>query len=448
MEENQFSEEELFSNMRGVEEKEATLESRKHSGIQDQEEIDLFELLGIIWKRKKLIFALVFVVTALAVVYSLIATPVYRASAKIIPVSSGRGISIPIPGELMGFAGLLGANLGGGDNIIKAVLNSRELAKTVVQKYDLKRYIYPNIWDEETGELKVSSEKIPQEDEIAETFLKNFVQIVDQKRDGVIEISVLFPKHATLSAIVANEMVYSLQNILNQKAYTNAKRNRIFIEEQVKIAKANLERAENEFREFQEKYNVVAMDKQMEESIKLYAELVGMLSEREVRLGVLRRITTPDNPEAVSLEYEISELKRKLRELEEGQKNKAVKGYILDPTKKIIIPIERVPDVALEYIRKRRELEIQNEIYKVLLTALEKAKIDEAKEDISFQVIDYAYPPSHRFKPKRKLIVAASFASSALLGIFLAFVIEAIDRRKKEGKTVVSGEQKDQSSLT
>lgn len=240
MEENQFSEEELFSNMRGVEEKEATLESRKHSGIQDQEEIDLFELLGIIWKRKKLIFALVFVVTALAVVYSLIATPVYRASAKIIPVSSGRGISIPIPGELMGFAGLLGANLGGGDNIIKAVLNSRELAKTVVQKYDLKRYIYPNIWDEETGELKVSSEKIPQEDEIAETFLKNFVQIVDQKRDGVIEISVLFPKHATLSAIVANEMVYSLQNILNQKAYTNAKRNRIFIEEQVKIAKANL----------------------------------------------------------------------------------------------------------------------------------------------------------------------------------------------------------------
>lgn len=186
----------------------------------------------------------------------------------------------------------------------------------------------------------------------------------------------------------------------------------------------------------------------MEESIKLYAELVGMLSEREVRLGVLRRITTPDNPEAVSLEYEISELKRKLRELEEGQKNKAVKGYILDPTKKIIIPIERVPDVALEYIRKRRELEIQNEIYKVLLTALEKAKIDEAKEDISFQVIDYAYPPSHRFKPKRKLIVAASFASSALLGIFLAFVIEAIDRRKKEGKTVVSGEQKDQSSLT
>lgn len=401
-------------------------------GIETQDEIDLFEIIGILWKRKKLIILITITITVLAIVYSLVATPVYKATAKIIPVSSQRS-TFSIPSELIGIAGMFGlGGTAGGAEIIKAVLGSRELAKLVIKKQDLKRFIYPNVWDEKTGEPKVSPEKIPQDDEIAEQFLKNFLKITENQREKTIEISVMFPKHSTLSAIVANEVIDSLQTILNQKAYTNAKRNRLFIEEQVNIAKKNLQMAEDEFREFQEKYNAVAIDKQMEESIKLYAELVGMLSEREVKLGVLKKITTPDNPEAIALEHEIREIKRKLKELEEGQKKADLKGYVLDPTKKIIIPIENVPNLAIEYIRRRRELEIQNEIYKVLLTSLEKAKIEEAKEDVSFQVIDYAYPPRYRFKPKRKLIVAVAFTSSLLLGIFLALLIESIDKRKKQ----------------
>lgn len=406
-------------------------ENKMQKPIETQDEIDLLEIAGIIWKRKKLIILITITITILALVYSLVATPFYKATAKIIPISSQKSI---IPAELIGIAGMLGVGGGtaGGSEIIRAVLGSRELAKLVIKKQDLKRFIYPKVWDEKTGELKANSEKIPQEDEIAELFLKNFLKTTENPKEKTIEISVIFPKHSTLSAIVANEVIDSLQTILNQKAYTNAKRNRLFIEEQVNIAKKNLQMAEDEFRDFQEKYNAVAIDKQMEESIKLYAELVGMLSEREVKLGVLKKITTPDNPEAIALEHEIREIKRKLKELEEGQKKAELKGYVLDPTKKIIIPIENVPNLAIEYIRRRRELEIQNETYKVLLTSLEKAKIEEAKEDISFQVIDYAYPPRYRFKPKRKITVAVAFTASLIFGVFLALLLESIDKRRKQ----------------
>lgn len=400
--------------------------------IFSDDEIDLFELAGILWKRKKIIIALTFSLTLITIIISFLITPVYKSTAKIIPITSGREINIPIPGELMGMLGLTGRLGGSSENIIKAVLESRELAKMVIQELDLRRYIFPDVWDEKTGRLKKDISDVPTDDEIAEKFLRDFIEISSDKKTGVIEISVLFPKSPTLAAIVANKIIDALQVVLNQKAYTTAKKHRIFLEEQAKIAKNNLERAEREFAEFQSKYNVVAIDKQMEESIKLYAELVGMLSEKEVKLGVLKKLTSPDNPEVISLEYEINEIKKKLRELEEGQKTQKVKGYILDTAKRVIIPLENVPELAMEYIRKRRELEIQNEIYKVILTALEKAKIDEAKEDIAFQVIDYAYPPRRKYKPKRALMAAVAFVSSTFLGVFLAFFIEAVEKRRKQ----------------
>jgi Capsule polysaccharide export protein len=155
----------------------------------------------------------------------------------------------------------------------------------------------------------------------------------EDKKTGVIEISILFPKEPTLPAVIANNYIQELNNILNEKAYTVAKKNRIFLEERVKQTELKLSQAEQDFKDFQQKYNVVAIDKQMEEGLKIYAELVAKLSEKEMQLEVMRRITSPDNPDVVTLNYEINELRKKIKELEEGQRVMNVKGYILDRSK-------------------------------------------------------------------------------------------------------------------
>lgn len=399
----------------------------------EEDEIDLFELWEIIWRRKKIIFALTFFITALTAVFSLLMTPIYKATVKIMPLSSGGGFMLPIPTEALQFLGISGLG-GGSQNIIQAVLTSRELAKRVIEKTGIKKYLYGELWDEEKGRVRddIPPDKIPTLDELASSFVKNYLKVSEDRKTGVIEVSVLFPKEPTLAAYIANEYVKELQNLLNERSYTLAKKNRIFLEERINLVKEELERAEKEFKEFQERYNVVAIDKQMEEGLRLYAQLIGALSEKEMRLEVLRKLTTPDNPEVLTLRYEIDELRKKIKELEEGQSRGELRGYIVDKDKKLLIPLESVPDVALEYIRKRRNLEIQNEIYKVLLKALEQAKIEEAKEEVSFEVIDWAYPPKARYKPKRKLMVAVAFVSSLFLGVFLVFVIEAVEKRKKE----------------
>ena len=400
-----------------------------------EEEIDLFELFSRIWKRRKLILAITLSITAISGIISFFITPVYKATAKIIPLASQKQSFIPIPSDMLGLMGLLGTEFGGSRSAtIKAILQSRELAKRVIENTGVKKYLYGKLWDEKSGSLRkdIPPHKIPSDDELAEKFLKENLVVTEDKKTGVIDISILFPKEPTLSAIIANEYIKELSKILNEKAYTVAKKNRIFLEERVKQTELKLSQVEQDFKDFQQRYNVVAIDKQMEEGLKIYAELVAKLAEKEMQLEVMRKITSPDNPEVVTLNYEINELRKKIRELEEGQKVMQVKGYILDRSKKLIIPLENVPELAMEYIRRRREVEIQNEIYKVLLRALEQARIEEEKETLSFEVVDYAYTPRFKYKPKRKLIVMVSFVSSLFASIFLALFLDSIQNRREQ----------------
>jgi uncharacterized protein involved in exopolysaccharide biosynthesis len=382
-----------------------------------------------------LILAITLSITAISGIISFFITPVYKATAKIIPLASQKQSFIPIPSDMLGLMGLLGTEFGGSRAAtIKAILQSRELAKRVIENTGIKKYLYGKLWDEKSGSLRkdIPPHKIPSDDELAEKFLKENLAVTEDKKTGVIEISIFFPKEPTLSAAIANEYIEELSKIVNERAYTVAKKNRIFLEERVKQTELKLSQVEQYFKDFQQKYNVVAIDKQMEEGLKIYAELVAKLSEKEMQLEVMRKITSPDNPEVVTLNYEISELRKKIRELEEGQKVMQVKGYILDRSKKLIIPLENVPELAMEYIRRRRELEIQNEIYKVLLRALEQARIEEEKETLSFEVVDYAYTPRFKYKPKRKLIVMVSFVSSLFASIFLALFLDSIQNRREQ----------------
>jgi uncharacterized protein involved in exopolysaccharide biosynthesis len=400
-----------------------------------EEEIDLFELFSRIWKRRKLILAITLSITAISGIVSFFITPVYKATAKIIPLASQKQSFIPIPSDMLGLMGLLGTEFGGSRSAaIKAILQSRELAKRVIENTGIKKYLYGKLWDEKSGSLRkdIPPHKIPSDDELAEKFLKENLVVTEDKKTGVIDISILFPKEPTLSAIIANEYIKELSKILNEKAYTVAKKNRIFLEERVKQTELKLSQVEQDFKDFQQRYNVVAIDKQMEEGLKIYAELVAKLAEKEMQLEVMRKITSPDNPEVVTLNYEINELRKKIRELEEGQKVMQVKGYILDRSKKLIIPLENVPELAMEYIRRRREVEIQNEIYKVLLRALEQARIEEEKETLSFEVVDYAYTPRFKYKPKRKLIVMVSFVSSLFASVFLVLLLDSIQNRREQ----------------
>jgi uncharacterized protein involved in exopolysaccharide biosynthesis len=117
----------------------------------DEDEINLLDYFIVLLKYKWLIFGIVFLTGLAAVIISLMLPNIYRSEATIIPrpqEKSGASSALSALGALGGMAGEL-AGIGGGGDVEKfeVVLNSRELARRVVEKYKLLPELFEDSWD-------------------------------------------------------------------------------------------------------------------------------------------------------------------------------------------------------------------------------------------------------------------------------------------------------------
>ena len=98
------------------------------------------------------------------------------------------------------------------------------------------------------------------------------------------------------------------------------------------------------------------------------------------------------------------------------------------------VPFTRVPEVGMELIRLMREVKVQETVFSLLTSQFEQTKINEARDTPTVQVLDKAVPAERKSKPKVKLNMAIAGAGSLFLAVFLAFVLEYVERiRKREG---------------
>jgi len=82
----------------------------------------------------------------------------------------------------------------------------------------------------------------------------------------------------------------------------------------------------------------------------------------------------------------------------------------------ISLPSGRVPEAALEYSRKLRDVRYHEALYTLLLKQYEAAQIDEAKSTPLIQVVDRATPPDKQSGPYRWLIALGGLVGGFLLG--------------------------------
>ena len=180
---------------------------------------------------------------------------------------------------------------------------------------------------------------------------------------------------------------------------SEAQQRRVFFEQQLKDTKEHLVKAEQDLRTVQEKSGVIVLDKQAEALIGGAATVRAQIAEREVQLKVLRTIATPQNPDVQRLGAELRALRVELARMESNQDSA---GSAVD------MPVGRLPEAGIAYVRARRELKIQEALLESMIRQFEIAKLDEAKEGPRLQVVDTALPPDRKSKPARALIVLLS----------------------------------------
>jgi uncharacterized protein involved in exopolysaccharide biosynthesis len=375
----------------------------------EEEEINLLDYWRVLMKRKWQILLLTFLATALAIGASIIMPKKYKAEATLMPITSsnsgGGGLAAmasqigSIPG--MGALGDLGKLGGGKTKELVNILKSTTLTEKIINRFDLLKVIFAKQYDPKTNTFFEGFPKflkpVPVMEDGVNAFKKKYTEIEEDKKTGLVKIAVTM-KNPELAAKVTNTMIVELQEFIEANSLTTAKRNRIFIEEQLVKIKTKLLEAGKELNQFYGDNKISSVVPQLDVDVGSYQMVPKPFEEFREDFGALDK---------------------QQKDVEAAKESARVRG---------------VPgQVYLQFLTLNREL--LGKTFALLTQQYEFAKIEEAKEDLAFQVIDKAEVKVRPSSPKLILNIAVGFVGGFFIAVFIAFFREYIEKMKeKEAK--------------
>lgn len=383
----------------------ANLTSRDGMGPQD--------LLSVVSRRRGLVATIIAASLLGAFAVSALLLPkAYESTATLLPqLDSKEGGSLAALLATTG-AGGMAQNLGMGlpsmpttpTDVFVAILKSRVMADEAIAKFGLMAVYNERTMHDTRVELaervrvSVSKEKV----------IKVTVEDADPQR----------------AADIAAFFVSSLDRLNRTLNVSKASYNRAFIERRLAETQTGLVKTEEALRDFQRNNKAVAVEAQSKAMIEAAAMIQGQITGYEVQLQVMSAYLSPDNPDLSRVRSSIEELKKQLALLEFG---KGAKGA--SPGDRLHPAMVTVPDLALQYGRLFRELKVQETLYALLTSQYEQAKITEARDTPTVQVLDPPIPADKQIKPRVVFNTAVAGLLGACLAIILAYGLEARARR-------------------
>ena len=345
--------------------------------------IGVTEALTWIGEGKRLILSVTVLAAAVAIVVGLLLPKTYTARATLLaPGSQQQSGSASALAALGSLGGLVGGSAGKTpDELYVALLKSDSVQRALADRFDLKtRYGVPNY-------------------EALRKTMPSYIRVASDKKSGLITVEV-DDKEPRFAAELANAHAGEIAKVLGRLAISEAQLRRVFFEGQLNDTKEQLIKAEQDLRAVQEKSGVIVLDKQAEALIAGAAQVRALIAEREVQLKVLRTSATEQNPAVMRMNSELRALRSELARMESTQGGTA--GSAVD------MPVGKLPEVAIDYVRARREVKLQETLLETMIRQYEAAKLDEAKEGPNLQKVDVALPPDHKSKPSVAMITLAT----------------------------------------
>ncbi len=384
----------------------------------------LIELIKFLFKWKRTIVVITIVPTIIVVVLSFAWRKGYEATTTLIP---SRPPANSTPGAWLSqsafgrFAGLIEGIEGMSDvDRLKFILKSETIAREVIKDLNLQPHLYPSRWDNKNQQWKKGS-KPPTMNNLVGLFHRK-VLTVKAMAEGLITVRVIMPE-ANLAAMTANRITEALQNFINHKVLTIGKKNRIFVEQQLEKTREDLAIAEQRLQEFEEKEKIYDISSQTAMTLQIASELKADIIKNNVKLAQIEKVYGRENASYKQLILENASLKRQMRKIEAG-------SYAKDQTTQKPPPLfgrlENVPEVKVDYFGLKRNVLVLEKVYAFLKEQYEIVKVNELRDEISFQVIDAAVVPDGPAWPKKKLLAILSLFCCFMLGSLIAFIAEHV----------------------
>lgn len=367
-----------------------------------------------LWTRRMRILRVSGLVAAVAAFVSLLVPNVFEARATFLATQQdGGGLASALANA--------GANIPAGllslpstpVDVFKEVLESRTVGLGVVDELDLVRQY--GIDEEDPEKARI----------LALFALKNQIKVA-QKRSGLVAVQVEVPtgwvpivrgdqsaKAARLAADIGNEAVRQLNRVLQERRASSARNSREYLEAELEKNRVQMELAADSLVAFQKRHATLSIEEQAKVTVQMLGTLQGQIVAKEIELDVVGQTRTPSSYEYQRVRTELEALKDRYAELLRGEPAQKIDAARLDETG--FEPITSLPDIAMELLRRTREAELQHTVYTLLTTQYYQARLEEARDTPTVEILDEAIVPLGKSSPQRKLIVVLSFLGGAVL---------------------------------
>ena len=263
------------------------------NNAKDNDTIDLKKLFSLMIEKKKIVIAIIVVCTLIATIVAFVLPKSYQSTTLVRVKSNNISSMAGYAAMAAGFGidiGELGSSSSSPESYIE-LMKSREVLNPIIEKVDLT--------DKERQELEIKD------------FIKKYLVITNTKKTDLITIVAYgkTPEEAQMISQSVADNFLTLMTKLNKEDNSSTLK---FLDERIKIAKEEMEAAENKLAAYQQEHKIYAPDEQAKSiiaNLNTYDTTIAQLqAQSEGDNAKLAGVTSQlEQQNASLLEYNVSD---------------------------------------------------------------------------------------------------------------------------------------------
>lgn len=347
------------------------------NNANDNDTIDLKKLFSLMIEKKKIVLAIIVVCTLIATIVAFVLPKSYQSTTLVRVKSNNISSMAGYAAMAAGFGIDISANSSDSPESYIELMKSREVLNPIIEKVDLT--------DEEREKLKM------------EDFIKKYLEITNTKKTDLITIAAYgkTPEEAQMISQSVADNFLALMTKLNKEDNSSVLK---FLDERIKIAKEEMETAENKLQAYQQEHKIYAPDEQAKAiitNLNTYDTTIAQLqAQSEGDSAKLAGVTSQlEQQNASLLEYNVSD-NTNIGNIRESIVNKRVELVGLQ---------QQFTDEHPDVIKAKEEL-----------NSLEKSLSDEIAKAVNSQSVTLSPVQSSLLKDKISTEVQISVNNASL----------------------------------
>lgn len=347
------------------------------NNANDNDTIDLKKLFSLMIEKKKIVIAIIVVCTLIATIVAFVLPKSYQSTTLVRVKSNNISSMAGYVAMAAGFGIAIGEGSSGSPESYIELMKSREVLEPIIAELDLP--------DEDKEKLTV------------EDFAKKNLEVINIKKTDLITIAAYgkTPEEAQMISQGVADNFLALMTKLNKEDNSTTLK---FLDERIKIAKEEMETAENKLAAYQQEHKIYAPDEQAKAiiaNLNNYDTTIAQLqAQSEGDSAKLAGVTSQlEQQNASLLEYNVSD-NTNIGNIRESIVNKRVELVGLQ---------QQFTDEHPDVIKAKEEL-----------NSLEKSLSDEIAKAVNSQSVTLSPVQSNLLKDKISTEVQISVNNASL----------------------------------